>query len=334
MKQLVAAILVLYGMSVATAQQNPNLSADSAEIAAQAESYNYLFPIWGKDVLSRGIDIPFPVGLNAIGLYITQPIDVSNLQISFGQDKPLAPLPIVKFGNNTSTVISANARFDLWVLPFLNLYGLYGTAQSNTTVEVTSPTKFTASVDQAGKYYGVGVTTAFGIWGHWASIDVNWAWADLEKLSEPVRTRIIGLRFGHTFPLNNNGMKFAIWAGMMNADIATKTDGSILLGEALPPEMLASLDSAYANYKESEWYAQLPKWQQGAVDQVVSQLDSTKSDRRNTPVNYNIDKALAQPTNLLVGAQWEINKAWAIRTEFGLVGRWSALLNLVWRFKI
>lgn len=316
------------------AQLNANLAEDSAAIAAQAESYNYLLPIWGKKVMSRGIDIPYPVGVNFIGLYITQPIDVNNLQLSFGHDKPTAPFPIVQFGNSTSTVASANARLDLWILPFLNVYGLYGTAQSNTTVEVTAPVKFTSSVDQTGKYYGVGVTTAFGIWDHWASVDINWAWADLEKLTAPVRTRIVGLRFGHTFPLDDKEMTLAVWAGMMNAEIDTKTDGSVVVGEAVPQDVIDQLDSLYATYQSADWYQELPKWKQEAVDQVMTQLDSTKTDRRNTPLNYNIDKALAQPTNLLLGIQWQINKEWAIRSEFGLVGRWSASLNLVWRFRI
>jgi hypothetical protein len=240
----------------------------------------------------------------------------------------------VQFGENTSTVLSANARFDLWLFPFLNVYGMYGVAQANTTVEVTSPVQFTSSVDQPGQYYGFGFTTAFGIWDHWASVDLNWAFTDLEKLSEPVRTRILGVRIGHTFPLDGKDMKPAIWGGIFNAEVATKTDGSLSMSEALPQEFIDSMDSLYATYQSEEWYQDMPRWQQEATDKVMNQLDSTKGNRRDAVINYNIDKGLGVPTNMIVGAQWEINKEWGVRTEIGLFGRWSALLNVFWRYRI
>ncbi|MBK7032582.1 MAG: hypothetical protein IPH49_04820 [Ignavibacteria bacterium] len=55
---------------------------------------------------------------------------------------------------------------------------------------------------------------------------------------------------------------------------------------------------------------------------------------QNATVQYDIDKALAVPTNFLVGLQWEINKEWLVRTEAGLFGRWSAMLNINYRFRI
>lgn len=315
------------------AQVNSNLGADTADAKARASEYDYLFPIWGKDVIERGFNIPYPAGLNMIGMYITQPITISELQLGVNESE-LYPIPAVQFGDNSSTVFTGNLRVDLWLFPFLNVYGMYGLAQANTTVNVTAPVAFTSSVDQPGTYYGVGLTTAFGIWDHWASIDVNWAWADLEKLSEPVLTNIVGLRFGHTFPLNEHGGKIAAWVGVMNAEVASVTNGNIALSEALPPETVQKIQDFYANYQETDWYQDLPKWQQAAVDEVLAKFSEAGNELLNATVQYDINKALGQPTNLLVGAQWEINKEWLLRSEAGLIGRWSFMLNLNYRFRI
>ncbi len=335
MHKLVTQALALLAVLTATTlirAQTGSFLTDTLPSAKEGE-YDYIFPIWGKDVVKRGFNIPYPVGLNLIGMYITQPINISELQLSLN-DGALTPVPVVKFGSNSSTVLTTNFRADLWLFPFLNVYGMYGVAQANTTVELTSPAQFTSSVDQPGQYYGVGLTTAFGIWDHWGSVDVNWAWADLEKLSEPVLTNVIGLRFGHTFPLNDKGMKLAAWVGMMSANVASVTDGSILISDALPQEVLDALEEFSEGYQESEWYQNLQRWQQAAVDELMQRLSESDNPLLNSTVNYNINKALAVPTNMLLGAQWEINKEWVLRAEAGLFGRWSAMLNLNYRFRI
>ncbi len=316
----------------ALAQVNTNMLSDTSNANRRAAEYDYIFPIWGKDVVARGFDIPYPVGANLVGIYITQPITVNDLKLGLNNG-PLVPIPAVTFGNNTSSVVSGNLRLDLWLFPFLNVYGMYGMAQANTTVNLTAPVAFTSSVDQPGTYYGVGITTAFGIWDHWASVDINWAWADLQKLSEPVLTNIIGLRFGHTFPLNTSGMKLAAWAGIMKAEVASITNGNIALSDAVPSDVLERIDSFYDTYQDTPWYQGLPRWQQAAVDELFGQL-SEETPLREATIQYDINKALTVPTNLLIGAQWEINKEWIIRAEAGLIGRWSALLNLNYRFRI
>lgn len=328
---LLAALFVACSLA-ATAQYNTSLKRDTTDDEAKTAAYPYIFPIFGKDVVARGFDVPYPVGLNVIGIGITQPVTMNDFQLSFGQDVPTTPFPLVQFGDAKSTVASLNTRVDLWLFPFLNVYGLYGLASTNTQVTLEAPIKFTSSVDQTGKYYGVGLTSAFGFNGHWASVDVNWTWSDLELLEKPVLTRIVGIRLGHTFPLTDDGMKIAGWVGVMNAQLAVETKGSVPVADALPPDVLASIDNFYATYQESERYQALEKWQQMAVDKVIGQMQA--SDLRNTVVNYSMQKALAYPTNLLLGAQWEINKEWAIRSEFGLIGRWSVLLNLNYRFRI
>ena len=54
------------------------------------KSYDNIFPIWGRKAIERGFDLPKPLGINVIGMYIDQGIEISNLSFSTG-DNPRVP---------------------------------------------------------------------------------------------------------------------------------------------------------------------------------------------------------------------------------------------------
>jgi hypothetical protein len=45
----------------------------------------------------------------------------------------------MSFGENTNTSYSVNVRPDVWVFPFLNVYGIFGYGQSETNVQLVEP---------------------------------------------------------------------------------------------------------------------------------------------------------------------------------------------------
>jgi hypothetical protein len=318
-------VLLLWSAAVPAFAQNPDLVLSQAERDSILKDYHSIFPIWGKKAIERGFDLPraFGIGFNAV--YISQNIDINNLQLSTNSD-PLVPLDAFKFGTNTATAYSETIRADLWVLPFLNLYGLAGPGQANTEVELTTPVAFTSSVDQSAKTYGVGITGAMGIKRNWLSVDVNWTWSDLEKLSDPVQIRILGLRYGRAIKLSGN-KKLAFWVGTMNQKVELKTRGSIRFDEAVPPEFWDQIEAIGPG---NPWYDGLTPAQKAAVDQLVQRITASKS----TTINYGLDKALADPWNMLAGTQYSIGKNWEFRAEGGFIGRWSILAGLNYRLNL
>ena len=52
-------------------------------------------------------------------------------------------------------------------------------------------------------------------------------------------------------------------------------------------------------------------------------------------IKYGMDKQVAEMWNMVVGAQFQLNKNWMLRSETGIVGdRKQFLLSLNYRFKI
>jgi hypothetical protein len=325
---LVTGLLIAAGRPVRA--QNPDLMLTREQRDSILATYDNIFPIWGRKAIKRGFDLPRPFGINLIGAYVDQGIEIGGLGLSTG-DNPTVPISAITFGDNQSAIGTLNLRGDLWVLPFINVYGMVGLAQANTTVEVTNPVPFTSSVDQTGRYLGIGLTGSFGIKRNFAVVDVNWAWSDLEKLDDPVRSRVLSMRLGRAIKLSGT-KRLSVWAGTMNVKFKTETQGSLLLSEAVPPETVDRIRGQLESIDTTQWYQDLSTIQQVVVDTVVSHLLS--GDAGNTTVNYYLDKAPSTPWNMLLGANLDLNRRWSIRSEVGFIGRASALLNLVYRLDL
>jgi len=114
-------LLVLFGNESYAQSGNPDLNLTQAERDSILKNYDSFFPIWGKKVIEKGFDLPFPYGANIIYFYMNQGINLDNFGLSFG-DNPINPIDWIKFKDTKTVVNTVNARFDFWLFPFLNLY--------------------------------------------------------------------------------------------------------------------------------------------------------------------------------------------------------------------
>jgi len=304
--------------------------------------YDNIFPIWGQKAYEKGFDIPYPTGIMVNYFYVEQGLIVENLRLGLlteSQDIPLTPVDFIEFGNNYSTAETIMVRPDVWVFPFLNVYGIFGVGNSTTEVNITSPVELKSVVDQSVRTSGFGLTAAGGLGPVWIAIDGNITWTKPELLDKPVKVNTFGMRFGHNFvsktkPYRNLGL----WVGTMKASLSSNTVGQIKMKDALPPEVFENADQIAADYYE--WYDSLnPNNPIDAIkiekaDQILTPIvERIESADGEAIVRYGIDKRVKQEWNGLIGAQYQWNKNWTLRTEAGIIGdRKSILLSLNYRF--
>ena len=325
---LVAAAIYLAAATSGSAQ-NPDLMLSKAERDSILKNYHNVFPIWGRKAIEKGFDLPYPAGLGVNFVYASQNIDLTNLGLSTGTN-PVVPVDFIKFGETKAPVLTPNLRADLWVLPFLNVYAFGGVAWVTTDVEIAEPVPFTTKVEQSGYYAGLGGTATMGIKHNWLAFDLNTAWTKTEKLDEPVRARIFGIRLGRAQKLQGT-QRVAIWLGAMKQTLKSTTNGSINLSEVIAGGGDGSDGGGFEDYEDSEWYQGLPPAQRRVVDEIVKRLQGI--DPSDVVVNYSLDKATADPWNMIAGASYDFSKTWAGRAETGFIGRKSVLLMLNYRFE-
>ena len=303
----------------------------------KAVEYNYVFPFYGQQTYQKGFDIPYPMGIMGNYIWMDQGLVFTNMEPGLKTDSvdiPLTPVDFIQFGENRNTSYSINVRPDLWVFPFLNVYGIFGGGASHTEVNIVYPFEFKSVVDQSFRTAGVGGMVAFGVGPVWLSVDANWTWNKPELLDKAVLVTILGIRMGHTFVFKSRpDRNFAIWIGGMRAEMASETSGQIAMKDALPPEVWDKRDEIVDDYWN--WYdndASIPE--KKAADKVltpiVNRLDAADGD---AIVKYAMDKQVAEMWNGLIGAQFQFNKHWMLRSEAGVVGdRKSILVSLNYRF--
>ncbi len=303
--------------------------------------YDRVFPFWGQKAYSRGIDLQYPLGIMANFFWVDQGIVIDNFQLGFDNAYdgpfgfPLQPLSdsILAFGNNTNKSWSLNVRPDIWVFPFIDVYGIFGYGRSETSIEVNAfqyaenPIKFTSLVEQAITTYGFGVLLAGGLGPVWFSLDANMTWNKPELLEKATLGNVVGIRMGKVFKFKNRPQSnISVWVGTMFLTMQSETLGNIALRDAIP-DFDAKKEQLIQDLEDK-------KGETGPIgDRLIDRLiDEIEVRNGESQVTYSMDKQVKAHWNGLIGAQYQLNKNWQLRVEGGVIGdRKSVLASLNYR---
>ncbi len=293
--------------------------------------YPYTFPILGKGAYKRGYDIPFPWGISAVYFTQRQQIAITSTQIGVNGSEKVDLSDFIKFGPVIAQTNAYTVRPDLWVLPFLNVYGVFGGGTTQTDVLLVEPAIFQTTQRFNVRSAGVGATLAGGLGGVFIVWDNNINWADVDALVEPVPAFNSSVRVGHNFvDPRHADRNLSIWAGTFYQKINNDTKGSIGVNEVFP-----GFGEGNVIAEMRDWASGLPPAQRVIANQIIDALENAAGNiPDDTQIDYFLDKKVVGPFNLIFGAQFQVNKHWQFRTELGVFGKRSQfLLNANYRFQ-
>ena len=190
-----------------------------------------LFPLWGKEVQSRGHELPLPIGFSGGYFFTEREMKITRLDVAFGGN------PI----NTSSVLVEPQSRAsawevkaDLWVLPFLNVYAFYGRISTNTRTTVTIPNplpppgrpdiSFSLPTKLDGDTRGVGLVLVGGYKSWFASVNANYSVTELgfdDEITANVNTLRIG-RHGRVGKFELSG-----WVGGAFWNVEKSVEGTI-----------------------------------------------------------------------------------------------------------
>jgi hypothetical protein len=208
-------------------------------------------PIWGEKIREMGYDLPLPFGAGGNFVWMDQGIDIRELKIGLGSasTEPGG----ISFSNARSRNTAATMRLDAWLLPFANVYGLFGYLNGNTELDVNVPgltvdvpiigpvpisDSFTIplDVDFDGFTYGGGITLAAGYESIFGTLDMNYTRSEINLTEGEVTTLTISPRLGILTESSAIKGSMALWIGAMYMDYKETITGSINLRE-IDPEL-------------------------------------------------------------------------------------------------
>ncbi|KKD61048.1 hypothetical protein RN22_07775 [Grimontia sp. AD028] len=292
--------------------------------ASWADSFS--LPIWKEEAEALGYVLPKPFGFDVSYMSLEQGIAVDSIgfeglvakvpemtipTLPFlpdivipGFDVPI-PRDIIDIqaaqGRQKSEVLSV--RGDVWLFPFLNVYGLVGKLEGYSETSVTvgvkgfdkrsEPIAFRLDLD--GDLYGGGIVLAGG-YGNWFGlVDASYTKTNLTVIDGAIDAYVVSPRVGYDF--HSKGVPMRLWAGAMYQDVEQSLSGN-----------LSSLD--------------LPSGLSGLLG-AVNQDDEGR---------FHVEQRLTTPWNPIIGMQYQISPHLYLLGEAGLGDRTSVFFSIDMRY--
>jgi hypothetical protein len=370
--KLIIAFLIfsMFGKTFAQVYTNKVVGAKNEELidSLKASEYPYVLPIWGAKATEKGYDLPYSAGVSVNYLTQESSLLLDNLMVGFNNG-PLYNLDeIIRFDDAQAWAAGMTVRPDVWLFPFLNVYGLLGKVQSSTEInagvylpdinnEWQEITSFSTKAEFTAQTMGIGMTPTIGIGGGWLALDMNCAWSDVDALEKPVFTFVFGPRLGKSFKFKKPEQNIAFWVGGFRVKFSSDTKGSLNLSEVVDmDELQYKVDQGIQKVGEKQiavddWWTNLtPIEQKNPVNEakyntanraldtagnILNSADAALNDGQSATVQYSLDKNLKDKWNFIVGSQYQLNKHWMLRAEYGFLGsRTQFLTSLQYRFRL
>ncbi len=332
----------------------------------KSQPYPYSLPIWGAKATAKGYDLPYSAGVSINYFWQQSDLVISDLFVGFNNGPMYDLDEIIRFDDALSGASVITIRPDIWLLPFLNVYGIFSKAKTSTEISAgvwlpdtanvwNEVTAFSSKANFDATGMGIGITPTIGIGGGWMALDMNMTWTDVSALNKPVFTFVFGPRFGKSFKFKNPQRNIAVWAGGFRVHLSSETNGSLLLSEVIPVDDLqARVDEGMikvedANVQVEEWWTGLtPVEQKNPVNEakyetanrvlqqtgeILNAADGALNDEEQATVQYSLTKYPKDKWNFIIGSQFQLNKHFMLRVEYGFLGsRQQFMTGLQYRF--
>jgi hypothetical protein len=332
----------------------------------KVKEYPYVLPILGAKAAARGFDLPYSAGIGINYLWQKSDLIIDELYVGFNNGPMYDLDEIIRFNSAVASASALNLRPDIWLLPFLNIYGIFTEARTSTEINAglwlpdtanvwSEITAFSSKAEFEATGIGFGLTPTMGVGGGWIALDMNVTWQSISALDKPVMTFVFGPRFGKSFKLKSPESTIAVWAGGFRLHLKSETSGSLPLDEVLPLDDLQDkVNSGMEKVTETQmavndWWAGLTPVEQAnpinkakyetanrtleTAGNVLNSVDGALNDEQTASVQYSLQKRPKNMWNFIVGSQYQINKHFMLRAEVGfLASRTQFIGGLQYRF--
>ena len=194
-------------------------------------------PFLADEALKRGYELPETFGAGLIMTTLgNRAIDVTDVRVGL-QNPPTSVSDFVNLGSS-SDVFNLNAKFDAFVLPFLNVYALVGYVKNRSSthalITVPAPGPLPGSIQYEkdvetnleGVVGGVGFALATGYKNFFFVLDTTFIQSDL-GFDDRFKATIATVRAGYRGHIGE--LPLQMWLGAGSWDTAATAKGTTVL---------------------------------------------------------------------------------------------------------
>ncbi|UPW17708.1 virulence protein [Agarivorans sp. TSD2052] len=225
------------------------------------QQYDAYFPIWAQEAIDLGHKLPKPYGFSINYMNMSQPLIVDN--VAFSGLGAIDNLIAINGSHAIQESETITLRGDIWVLPFLNVYGVLGQTKGSSVANVQLALAgkpigqpFDFSLEFSGITYGAGTTLVGGVGNWFTLLDVNYTNTALDILDGEISSIVVTPRAGYRF--EHSGRDIQIWAGAMYQNVEQTFSGNLDdIGINLPPPLPSGGKFVVTQHLEEKWNALL-----------------------------------------------------------------------------
>ena len=312
------------------------------------KEYPYVLPIWGQKLTDRNIDFQLPFGFNVNYVFNEMTLELTHFSMNFYDGKNLDDIlnpETLNFKETIARTNGVNVRADAWILPFLNVYGLYSKNSGSTQVSfqpqviehglgangnikeirtleeaiVVPPVYFTSNT------WGFGSTVVYGWDNYFISADGNLSFSTSDLLDGTIKFFVGSARIGRRITFRND-MKLSLYFGAMYRNFV---DREVNTGSLGVPEMDEAMNKAVGGLlditqERIDFWEGLPDATPGK-DENLKDLNKkhdnlTAAQARindGNAINYSIKKEILNNWSTQIGFNFEISEHLMFRGEYG-----------------
>ena len=311
----------LVAMAISSSAQQSGLGIAFKEKNLSGEKFNtssvqplvQIPPICGKKKRNEGFNLTLPFGSGLQGFWYQQDYTASNLLVTDSTGK-ITVTSDTMIQNTTAGEMQLYLKPDVWLFPFLNVYGIFGYTKGTVNPNITVPsftmhirdhellpdndipidTTFEIKDEIAyhGPVVGGGLTFSMGFHAFFVVVDYLYTVTYANEDAGNLQTHKLSPKIGLQLASKKGDGRAAIWLGasyMHNK----QTFSGILNVEEISP--------------------------------IVAIILGKEAD-------YSGDIENSQHWNMLIGAAYFINQHHNLFLELGFMGRQQALLGYGFRF--
>ncbi|MFK5856044.1 MAG: hypothetical protein QM503_07935, partial [Bacteroidota bacterium] len=286
--------------------------------------YEWHFPIMGDKIRKLGFDIPFPNGIMVNYIVGTQYVSISNLSIGLHDDPDsfINVDGIARFEQIKPFVNVINVRYDVWLLPFIDLYALGGYVHSKTDIKMALPFQAEFTSESEGPMVGWGIAAAGGIGPFFAELDYNMAWTFVQQLYEPSLAQIFDIRVGHTFKFPGRPWSnISVLIGAEWLRLTPYSRGSVDISAAI-----GGGDNGDKQEDLTDWYDELPQMQQETFREFYETIHGALGGEDDKYLYYEFDKKMPYPWSMTLGLDYQINHRYLLNAFYTFLGSRNQLV--------
>ncbi len=214
-------------------------------------------PFCGKKRRAAGNQLPLPFGVGIHGIYYVQAYEASDLTMSQQTDneEKITARADTMYQNTTSGELKVTIRPDIWIFPFLNVYGIIGYTQGMTNPElmvpyiildipnfgefkVDVPFEISDQLRYHGPTYGAGATISAGFGSFFGLIDYHYSVTDPNDLDGKLYNHFFSPKVGILLGGKSKKSTGSFWVGAMYISNNHTFKGELLV-EDIAPELVA-----------------------------------------------------------------------------------------------